>query len=461
MAVVHPQAHQPDPPAVGARAFAAGLAPVIVTAVAVVATGMAYTLWWGSVVNHAPVWIVPGDVWGTFRDAHIVGWGGEGILYQADITHLTGFIAPPGMPVALAPVAMLSGALHLSESLPLTLPHPSAWLLLGPLEMAYGATVLLPLDALGRRMGLAGPRRVIALWVEAVLIWPVVVLWGHPEDLVALGLALYALLSVYKNRFVSAGLLIGAALAFQPLVVLMAPVVLAVVPKRRWAAFCALAVTPAALLLVAPLAHAWTTTIRVLVNQPTFPAIDHPTPWITIAHVLQSSRTVHGGGLRGATAVTLGPVSGHSGPVVAGGSSRLIALGISLAVAVVVAVRRPSEQMVWWFVGLALALRCVFEVVMTPYYVVPALAVALVLAGATSNPRRFSLAVCLAAACTYLAYRHAGTWSYYLPVTVTLLGTVLASLPPRRREPPAASMQSLPDPCTKDRPTPEPEPMLV
>src|SRR5438067_10411612 len=51
------------------------LLPALLTAL-VIATGMAYSLWWPAVVhNQGFVWAVPGDFWSTWRQAHFVAWG--------------------------------------------------------------------------------------------------------------------------------------------------------------------------------------------------------------------------------------------------------------------------------------------------------------------------------------------------------------------------------------------------
>ena len=42
-------------------------------------------------------------------------------------------------------------------------------------------------------------------------------IWGHPEDAVAVGFALYALVFALDGRWTGAGWLFGAALATQPL----------------------------------------------------------------------------------------------------------------------------------------------------------------------------------------------------------------------------------------------------
>jgi hypothetical protein len=417
------------------RSPSAGRAHVAVWAIAVVVSGMAYSLLWGPVVLHAPVWIVPGDIWGTFRDAHLIGWGGEGILYASDIQPMTGFISLPGMPAALAPIAMFSGALNLTESLPLTLPHPTAWLLLGPVEMALGASVLFPLDALARRLGVPDRRRFALNVLEAALVWPVVAKWGHPEDLVALGLGIYALMAAQDGRWRRAAMTLGVALAFQPLVVVLVPLTLATIPWRRWVVALALVLGPALALLAAPLVHAWQTTVHVLVQQPTYPAANHPTPWMSLSTVLQRSRLVRGAVVRAVTnhSFTIHAASARSGSVVAGGPIRTIPIAASVVAAVLVR-HRKTDQIVWFAASACLASRCLFEAVMTPYYAVPALAVALVLAGSWSR-MRLVVAATGAATCTYLGYRTAGPWLYFLPVTVSLLMVVAAGLPESRTLP--------------------------
>ncbi len=94
--------------------------------------GMLYMLFWNHVVSHGHYWTASGDLWGIWRAAHYVGWGYVGGVYDTS----TGFNALPGMPVLLAPVAMLSGMLHLTESFPpWVVQHPSALLLLDSIEI--------------------------------------------------------------------------------------------------------------------------------------------------------------------------------------------------------------------------------------------------------------------------------------------------------------------------------------
>jgi hypothetical protein len=401
------------------RLWVATQAWVLGAALAVVVVGMAYSLWWGPVVRHIDAWSTPSDLWGTMRAAHVIGWGGEGILYQSS----TNLVTFPGIAVVLAPVAIVCGALGLTEGFPIALAHPTAWVLVGPAEMVLGALLLFPLDAMARRLGVAGRRRVVLVWLEAALVWPVVALWGHPEDPLALALGIYGLMAAFDRRWRRCAGFFAAAIVLQPLTVLVLPIAFVYLPRRRWLPMAGIAAFPSAMLLVAPLAYAWKTTVHALVDQPNYPSIDHATPWLALAPVLQPAREFGGGlVLRHTTGgLTFTTAPGRLVEVVAGGPGRLIAIGCAVALAVVVARARPSEPTVLWLAALALCLRCVFESVLDPYYFVPGLAVALVLAARTSG-RRLGAATLCAAACTYWSYRHVGQWEYYLPVTVLLLG---------------------------------------
>ena len=50
-----------------------------------------------------------------------------------------------------------------------------------------------------------------------------VVLWGHPKDAVAVACLLYACLAASEKRWSRFGWLIGAAVAFEPVVLLALP----------------------------------------------------------------------------------------------------------------------------------------------------------------------------------------------------------------------------------------------
>ena len=118
---------------------------------------------------------------------------------------------------------------------------------------------------------------------SASILWSVSARWGHPEDAVAVGLLLYAILAQSKGRLALAGWLAGAAVCVQPLVLLALPVMLAVLPWRRMVPFLVRAALPSALLLGAMAIANWHDTYLSVTSQPDSPVINHPTAWTSLA----------------------------------------------------------------------------------------------------------------------------------------------------------------------------------
>ncbi len=118
--------------------------------------GLLVMFGWEPIVGHRSGWFTPVDLWGIFRGAHYVGWGYLGGVY----TYGTGVLSLPGLPIVLAPVAMLSGHLGLTESYsPFFLSHPSAALILQPVVLLLTSTVLFAADALAERLHVPWTRR--------------------------------------------------------------------------------------------------------------------------------------------------------------------------------------------------------------------------------------------------------------------------------------------------------------
>src|SRR5579872_421880 len=226
--------------------------PLLMVA-AVISATMAYSLLWAPVVRHHSYWITPGDIWGTLRTGQFVGWGDIGDVYG----HGTGLVSLPGISVVLAPVGMIISHLGLSISFPYGLRHPSGWWVLGPYEALIGALVLIPLDTLAERLGIQRRGRLIATGLEAALVWPVVGLWGHPEDPLALAIALWGLLAALGGKWRAAGWLFGLALVTQPLVILMVLVAVGLAPPREWPKLALRGFVPSAALLAIPLEQSW------------------------------------------------------------------------------------------------------------------------------------------------------------------------------------------------------------
>ena len=383
-------------------------------------------------VHHVPGWITPPDLWNTFRDAHYVIWDGEGQVYNAN----TSFVTFPGIAVLLAPIAEIQSIFHLTESYPVFLAKPTAWYALGPVDMLCGAVLLFPLDAIARRIALSFTRRGIATLLEAVLIFPVVAYWGHPEDTLAMAFALYGLMAGYDRRWLHSAGFFALAVVFQPLTLLILPIALAYVPAKKWPAYGGVVALPSAILLIPPLIQQWTPTTYAILKQPNFPSIDHATPWLSLAPVLapREWRTIYG--LKvvthdGKQKVVYGASRILAGEVVQAGPGRTIALVLAILVGVWVARKKPPFVQVVWWAAFALALRCVFESVMDPYYLVPTLVLVVVVAS-TVGKVRFLVTLVAAAVCTKTSYWHTGEWRYYLIVIGTLLLTLIFSWPGRR-----------------------------
>jgi hypothetical protein len=149
-------------------------------------TGMAYSLFWAPVVRHHPYWIDPGDLWATYRERPLTsGWGDLGGVYGAG----TGLVTFPGILLALAPVAMLTGALGMTESFPKFLPTRRRGWYSGPTRCSSAPSLLFACDALAQRLGVGRGDGIVLCLAEAAVLWNVSVWWGHPEDAVAVGFA--------------------------------------------------------------------------------------------------------------------------------------------------------------------------------------------------------------------------------------------------------------------------------
>ncbi len=360
---------------------------------------MVYSFRWNAVVHHTGSWVIPGDIWSTFRAAHWVGWGDLGSVYGRD-TQLVTF---PGIAVLLAPVAMVSGGLGLSESIdPIFLSQPTSWLLLGPAILLLGSSCLVGLDAMAEELGAGRPHRIALCWAEAAVIFQVLAIWGHPEDLLALSLALYALLATFRGRWSLTGWLWGLAIVVQPLVFLMFPLGLSFTRRGQRIKVCLLGAVPTIVLVGTPLLANWRSTSNVLLHQANFPTIDHATPWVALAPHL--------------TRVSVGA-----------GPGRMIAVVAALGLGIYSARRRPSLLGLLWLCALALSLRCFFESVMVSFYLGPPLAAIVMVASSLNRWPRMVGAWLTAMIATVLAFHHFSDWGYWVPMVVLLaVGLALA-----------------------------------
>ena len=247
--------------------------PLVVSLVFIL-LGVVYTLQWGSVVQHTPsLWLWPQDLWGAYLTSSEAVHGHVGSVYQA-----TGILEFPGLLVALAPFGLLSNvfhttfvqvltqsgqrpelaATHLGPGLigrPLFLTstgtfvaNPQWVLVVVPYVLVLSCVALFAFDSLAERLQVSRAKRAVLCVAEAVLLWNVTVIWGHPEDAIAVALAVYALVFTLDGRLVGGGWLFGAAVTFQPFVLLMVPVILTVAGRQKMVGFIVRSVLPSAVL---------------------------------------------------------------------------------------------------------------------------------------------------------------------------------------------------------------------
>lgn len=378
-------------------------APLVVTLL-VVTSGMAFSFFWLRITQtglYHGFWLTPGDLWSSYRTAHWVGWGAFGSLYSAT----GGFLTFPGLAILLSPVAMFTRALGLSECFPYMIPHPTAWLVIGPVEMLFGCTSLFALDSLGSRLGVKTSRRWILCTIQGFALWPILVLWGHPEDAISLALAVYALISVMDRRWTRAGWLFGAAVCFQPLVLLLLPLCIGRVGMRNVSPFLGRSLAPSVALLSLPFLTDWHDTWRAVVTQPTELALAHVTPWTSIAPQVASG-------------------------IVACGPTRLVAILGSILFGWYAARRRSNDLTLVYFASLCIALRFVSESALEGYYIWPFVALFLVV-GSNGSRSKFLVTGSLAIGMTVATARHFGPWWIWWGVAV--LELVMATLISRPR----------------------------
>jgi hypothetical protein len=401
------------------------LFPILGT-VGLIVAGMAGTIW-GPRYYGLTAWAVPDDLWATMVAAQR--------LLHLDLAGLytspTNLVSFPGTAVILVPLVAILDVAGLPLQAGTQGPHPTDWLLIGPCETIISAVPLFAADALAERLGATRPKRFALAAASATVLWNVSIRWGHPEDAVAVGLLLYAVLALSDSRTSRAAWLAGAAVAVQPLVLLAFPILVVVVEPKRLPGFVGRAAAPSVLLLGAAALANWTATIHAITNQPNAPTIDHPTPWIYVSFL----------------APHLSAVSVAAGPARA--LTVLLACGCALAnwrrwqTA-----RRPARwspeilQDVLWWIAVALALRSVFEPVMVSYYVWPPLAVALV---AASRAWLRLLPVGVAATgLTFLAQSSwRNPWAWWTPMVAVLGLTLVFAYPWPAR---SAAVQALPEP---------------
>jgi hypothetical protein len=343
------------------------------------------------------VWLLSGrgDLWVQWITAgELPNRGGYADIFS--LNHL--LKTPPGWELLISPIAHRFAAWPNPENFP-GLSHPKAIWIAGPTELLAVPFTLCAMDVWLRRFCAPLRRRVAVLTVLAVLL-PPASLWGHPEDLMALGCGLLSLRAVRDDRW-SAGWWMGAALGFQIEAVLLLPLCLVLTRRRRIAFLLESLAVPMAVLAV-PLIAMPHVTIHALLHQ-----------------------TVFRGGIR---YTPIHRLSANSATV-----DDVVCLLVACAIAGWVWLRRDrvNDRLIFWLVGVIYSLRLLYPS-LYPYYVIPALAV-FCAAGAMARAPRFTLTLLLGVAMTWwVQYSPVnGGWLAWMSVGYPILVMALLSHPPR------------------------------
>jgi hypothetical protein len=378
-----------------------------------VGAAMFYLFAWYPAFYHAHLFHTPGDIWLTYQVAGRVAHGHLGTIYERFPDN---FLTFPAIVFLLAPLAALTSGLNLvADVAPSHIyAEPNAWLLLAPYILLVSTVPLFACDALAEKLGVTTPRRLLLAMGEIVAVWMVVVGWGHPEDAIATGLALYALLLGIDRRWYGAAWLLGLAIAFQPLVIVTLPLLLVLAGRQKALGFVVRAAVAPVAVLLGPVIANFHLTVKTLIQQQGYPNVDYHTPWTSLAPYL----------------------FGH-GPdrAVAAGPGRIVLIVLACGVAWWAQRWRDRPEMLVWAFALVFVLRPVTESVMLSYYLYPALAVG-ILAAARSTLWRFASALALSAFLAFSSQWHLpwAAW-WFLNVGGTVLVVVLGVQPEPAPEP--------------------------
>jgi hypothetical protein len=423
-----------------------------------VGAALLYCFRWAPLFMHAPsAWIWPDDLWGSYLAASAAVHGHLGYTYT-----VPQWGSPPGLLIALAPFAALSGVLHTPFLQVLTsngqvpthpqtpvgpgliqwpiyqngsgsfVAHPQWVVLVLPFTLILSCVSLFAFDALAESLHFSRPRRSVLCMSEAVLLWSVMVIWGHPEDAVAVGLAVYALVFAFDGRFAGCGWLFGVAVLFQPLVLLMLPIILAIGGRQRILGLVVRSVLPAAALVAPFFVADFHTASHTLVDQPNYPNLNHQTPWTALAP------RIGGKGV---------------GLAVAGGPGRFLALVIAVGFGFWVARHwRERPAMLAFACAVELALRSYTDSGLTAYYLWAGLAVGLVLA-AGCNSWRYAIGLVLGIGTTVIAQWNLAwlPWWTIQIAGLTALLVVVSGQTPRALAPAGAGPSVARKPSTHGR----------
>ena len=377
--------------------------PVTSLVVSVVG-GMQLSFWWYSWskgAGYVGVWRTPGDFWDTYLSSVNLVHGHISQIYSP----ATILVAFPGITFALAPVAAFTSAVHWPLGPPQT-PFwaTKAWLVAGPWMIILSSIVVFGADRFAERWGWSTLKRSVLAIGETLILVNVTVWWGHPEDAIAVGLVLYAALAAEDERWRRLALLLGLAVAMQPLALLAAAPLLARLAWRQIGRLLPWLVGPTLVVLGGPLVAEPRAVWRVLFNQPNYPLLNHVTPWTSTATKLSAES-------------------------VAAGPWRLVAVVIAMALGAAVCRRRQSLDLALWVVAASFVVRLCFETVIANYYIWPALAVGMLVAGRRGWPRFVGFVVFSMLESLFQQVHMAGVWPWWSLTVVPMVAALVIVFP--------------------------------
>lgn len=337
-------------------------APVAAT-IAIFIPVMGYTLLGHADVHGHYELTAPDDLWGLTQSAWALAHGQFARIYAPHGT----VASPPALPFVLVPVLLVTHAIGVAPGFP-TGTSVSLWLFIGPVAIVLGSTALFAIDAVAREWSFSERSRLVLAGVGALGVATVVGGWGHPEDCIALALVVWAALSMERLGVAGApraALLLGLAIAFQPIAILGVAAVLARLSWRGAARLWWRLLVPTLLVLIPPLLAERHQTLYVLLKQPTRPKYNSFTPFTHLA-----------------------PALGHG--LYGGGPTRSVVTLLAVAVSVLVCHRRYDLPTVLAATAVAFFLRVLFETELNWYYLWPVPALCLLLSMRRSR-RRFWL----------------------------------------------------------------------
>jgi hypothetical protein len=221
----------------------------VLLGVVTIALGMLSSLVIVPAIHGYHGWMAPDDAWISILSARDISSGAFGFIYSS-----TGlFVAGPLLPMVLAPVSGVGDAFRLTYNYPYQIEHPSMWLLYGPYAFALCIPFFFAVRRLAFQLGLGARAAVLQWWTLVLVVVPLAVISGHFEDVLALTFVLLSVRGLLRGERVSAALLFGVAIAFQPWAVLGLPVFLAVVPAGYRARNLVRVLTIPGLLVAVPL----------------------------------------------------------------------------------------------------------------------------------------------------------------------------------------------------------------